>query len=362
MTGMHPDIDVSSLRSYLAEELETGIEDITVLHDGINLTVAVETSSDDSYILRRPNSIRHSSVFNSIQQEYQVMDRLTTTAIPVPEPILSCDDPSLVGDRFLVMTRLAGEPVRLGGDLPERFQRPRARQRIGHALIDTLGDLHSIDGERFVDVCDETVLHEQITADVERFETALLGLDRDFPRLCTVAEWLESNVPADTNRVLCHGDFRPSNVLFTGQHEPKVNGVLDWETAFLGDPLTELGYLFLRWRDQDDQPPPVDELEKRYPDHDQLTELRRVNEHGLSPFSSKPGSPSRRELQSRYEQRTGLTVRHNRFYVAYSAFALATVWADIHRDTLDAGEPSDRAPWIEYMGLVARNAVDNWSG
>lgn len=96
----------------------------------------------------------------------------------------------------------------------------------------------------------------------------------------------------------------------------------------------------------------------RHDDEDVLGDLAETNERGLAPFTSEPGSPSRRELVARYEDRTGITFEHERFHRALAAFALATVWADLHRYSVEAGEPSALEPRIEYVSAIATSIVE----
>ncbi|MCG2621229.1 phosphotransferase family protein [Arthrobacter sp. I2-34] len=71
-------------------------------------------------------------------------------------------------------------------------------------------------------------------AELDRQETA------PEPQLRMAATWLGDNLPDPPERlVLVHGDFRPANVLV---HEGRIEALLDWELARLGDPLDDLGW------------------------------------------------------------------------------------------------------------------------
>jgi len=297
-------------------------------------------------------------LFNDLRREYGVLQRLRETPIPAPTPVLFCEDESVVGDRFFVVTYLDGATVPLGSDLPERFQNPRSRERVAELLIWTLADVHTLDLEPFEDVCERQTPLDQVAHATARLDEATRVTGRDFSRLRSVGEWLRENEPSDTETTLVHGDYRPGNVLFAGTDRPEITGVLDWETAMLGDPLTELGYLLLRWRDEGDPTPSLDEIEARYANDDAIRELRVTNESGLAPFTAKPGSPSRRALVAHYEERTGITFEDERFYRAHAAFVLATVWADLHRYRVEVGQESDFAPLVDYMSLLAGSIVN----
>lgn len=359
MTGPKTNVDAAELESYFAKELGVHVIGTELLNDGLNQVVAVSTdAAENAYVLRRPRKLRHTGYMNDLKQEYEVLGRLRETPIAAPEPVAFCADESVLGDCFFVTAYVEGTTVPLGSDLPERFRNPNSRRTLADCLIGTLAEIHSLNVEPFEGVCERRPPREQVTRCTDRLEAATDLMCYDPLAFRPVADWLQRNVPPDPETTLIHGDFRPGNVLFAGQDVPEITGVLDWETACLGDPLVELGYLLLRWHDDGDPTPSLDRLESRYPDADAVEELREQNERGLVPFTARPGSPSRRELVARYETETGRSFENERFYRAYAAFALATVWADLHRNRREAGEESNWEPYVEYMLLLAERIVD----
>ena len=60
------------------------------------------------------------------------------------------------------------------------------------------------------------------------------------PELAFVLGWLRANAPSNAVTTLVHGDFKPGNVLVA---DGRVTAVLDWETAHLGDPHEDLGWV-----------------------------------------------------------------------------------------------------------------------
>lgn len=358
MIGSDENFDATELESYLSAELDVDVTATERLHEALNVSVAISTAqAENAYVLRKPDKLRDTGAFNDLRQEFNVLQLLEETAVAAPEPVLLCEDDSIVGAPFLLMTYLEGEPIRLGSNPPERFRNPDARRTVSDHLIETLAEIHSADAEPFADVCDRRTPHEQLAHGIDRLEAAASETELEARALWDVADWLERNVPSNSRTTLVHGDYRPSNVLFAGDDRPELSGVLDWETAFLGDPLTELGYLLLRWRDDGDPTPSLEEIEAQDSDEDVKRDLRRINERGLAPFTNEPGSPSRRELVARYEDRTGIAVENERFYLALAAFLLATVWADVHRHQIEAGAESTKEPYIEYMALLADGIV-----
>lgn len=353
------DLATADLESYLSAELNVEVTDTEVLHDGLNLSLGISTGEDDrAYVLRRPNKLRHTDPFNDMQQEHRILQRLEGADVPTPAPVLFCDDESVFRDPFFVFEHLEGLAVPGGTHLPARFRDSESRDRVADLLVGTLADVHSVDGERFADVCERKTPRDQLELAVDRLDAATEVTGRDVPTLRSVADWLRENVPPESPSSLIHGDFKPGNLLFAGTDRPEVSGVLDWETAALGDPLTDLGYLLLLWRDEDDPTPAIDGIEARYSDEDAIRQVKDLAENGYHPFATEPGSPSRRELVSRYAGETGRFLAHERFYRAHSALMLASVWEDLHRHYVEAGLESGFEPLADYMALVAEWIVD----
>ena len=60
------------------------------------------------------------------------------------------------------------------------------------------------------------------------------------PELDYIHDWLSERAPESEAIVLVHGDFKPGNALVEAG---RITAKLDWETAHLGDPLKDLGWI-----------------------------------------------------------------------------------------------------------------------
>lgn len=323
----------------------------------ISRWVSTQSVKKNAYVLRRPNKFRNSDGFLDIHQEYRVLEQLQHTPVPAPEPVALDDGDSVLEGPFLITTYIEGEAVALGSLLPDRFQHPAARQRFGEIVVEKLAELHTLDTEPFSDVCERNSLRDQIEEVVDRMEAAIKVTGHDPPAVWEVAEWLRDNVPADSKTVVCHGDFRPGNILFVGENEPHVGGVIDWETMWLGDPRTELGYLLLRWRDEGDPTPPIKKIAARHPKTKITEGLGGDNAPNIAPYTARPGSPTRQELVERYQAKTGIAFEHDRFYRTLAAFDLAAIWEDIYRGQLSSDSVGRWEPNIEYLLLIAESIM-----
>ncbi len=353
MTDCEPDFDAAALESYLTDRLGGEVVDTAVLDDALNLMVAVRTAGEDRpYVLRRPKELRETDLFTDLDREYAVLDRLVDTAVPAPEPVLYCEDASILGKPFFLTTYLAGESIPMEDPLTDRFPTGRARRAVATGLVDTLAEVHALDPERFADVCDHQTSRDQVDRAVARLDGATAVTGRAVPELRDLADWLRANAPDDPLGTLVHGDYKPGNVLFEGGDPLTVSGVLDWETAMLGDPRTELGYFLLYWRDEGDPTPDLGPLAARHGDAPGMAGVRAIDEAGFYPFTTLPGSPTRRELIERYERRSGIACDDDRFYRAHAALMLATVWEDLHRRQVEADARSDYPPLSDYVARL----------
>jgi len=69
MTGADTDIDTAELEAFLAAELDAAVIGTEVLHDGLNLSIAISTGEGrHAYVLRRPNELRRTVLFTDVKR------------------------------------------------------------------------------------------------------------------------------------------------------------------------------------------------------------------------------------------------------------------------------------------------------
>lgn len=234
------------LQAYLTEQLDEQIVDTALLEAGLNRIFRVATADNPrAYILRQPDEGRDGAGFVDVHTEHAVLSRLEPTDVPAPTPVHYCDDASVLGTPFSIMEYAPGEPIGWDESLPVGYRTRSARDRVGQLLIDRLATLHSTNPERFDTVCDGVSLREQVDRTIGQLEAATSATTHDPVMLWRVADWLQETVPEQAEPTLVHGDYKPDNVLFRWVERPTVAAILDWETATLLDPRTELGYFCL---------------------------------------------------------------------------------------------------------------------
>lgn len=107
-----------------------------------NLTYAV-TDGSARWVVRRPPLGHVLATAHDMRREYRVIAALHGTAVPVPEPVLLCEDESVLGAPFYVMEHVDGVPYRTAEQLSALG--PDRTRRAVLGLVDTLVDLHAVD-------------------------------------------------------------------------------------------------------------------------------------------------------------------------------------------------------------------------
>jgi len=179
-------------------------------------------------------------------QEFAVLKAVCRAGVLVPEPLLLCEDPAIIGRRFYLMRRLPG--IAAGHRLVRDplFDDP-AR---GDALVERLGEelarIHRLEpplaGLEFLPVPEGGVAAHRITV----YRGYLDALVTPQPLLEWALCWLEDHQPDTKALVLCHTDYRTGNYLVD---QGRLSGILDWEFASYSDPDEDLGWFCARcWR------------------------------------------------------------------------------------------------------------------
>jgi aminoglycoside phosphotransferase (APT) family kinase protein len=171
--------------------------------------------------------------------ETAVLRALVGTGVPAPTLRWADLDGARLGRPALIMDLAPGtcDGFVLNGPAPLEERVALADHIYGHlACIHLLGWRSLGLG----DVLDDPGAEAALRA-VDHWEAELRRVQlAPEPELAMVLAWLRANAPANERTTVVHGDFKPGNLLLDGQH---VTAVLDWETAHLGDPHEDLGWV-----------------------------------------------------------------------------------------------------------------------
>jgi aminoglycoside phosphotransferase (APT) family kinase protein len=304
-----PGLDLDQLRAYLDRVrpgLVTGPLTGRLIEGGrSNLTYEVGDGAS-KWVVRRPPLGHVLATAHDMKREHRVIAALHETDVPVPEPILLCEDEDVLGAPFYVMEFVDGTPYRTAEQLaPLGPERTRATV-LG--LVDTLVDLHAVDPAA-VGLGDfgrpEGFLERQLRRWGKQLDASR---NRDLPGIDELQAALGRELPDSPAPTIVHGDYRLDNVLVRQDADgvDRIKAILDWEMSTLGDPLTDLGLLVMYSTDLGLPKSPV------------------------STTATAAGHPAPAELIERYAARSGRDVSAVSWYTAFAWFKLAVILEGIH--------------------------------
>ncbi|MEV6084334.1 phosphotransferase family protein [Streptomyces parvulus] len=301
-----PGLDLDRLRVLLDRErpgLVTGALSGRLIEGGrSNLTYAV-TDGTARWVVRRPPLGHVLATAHDMRREHRVISALHPTAVPVPRPLLLCEDEEVLGAPFYVMEFVEGTPYRTAEQLaPLGPERTRAAVLN---LVDTLVELHAVDPAA-AGLGDfgrpEGFLDRQLRRWAKQLDASR---NRDLPGIDELHATLGRELPRSPAPTVVHGDYRLDNVLIGGEDDT-INAILDWEMSTLGDPLTDLGLLVM------------------------YSSPLGMPDSPVSTTAQAPGHPAPAELIERYAARSGRDVSAVAWYTAFAWFKLAVILEGIH--------------------------------
>ena len=145
------------------------------------------------------------------------------------------------GIKGYVMAHVAGETV--GGRILKSESLANARSGLAYECGKTLAAIHRLP------LSNLPSLESRSPAETVSFlRSQFEETEQDRPVFELALKWLDENTPHDADRALVHGDFRNGNLIVDAEG---LRAVLDWETAHLGCPAEDLGWLCVTsWRFQ----------------------------------------------------------------------------------------------------------------
>lgn len=298
-----------------------------------NPTFLLETP-DGTYVLRKkpPGDLLPSA--HAVDREFRVISGLQESDVPVPVPHLLCEDASVIGQMFYVMSDVPGRIIttrEMPGCAPDE------RRRIYEDMVRVLARLHTVDitAAGLEDFGRPAgYVARQVARWSRQYEASKV---EDCPAMDRLIAWLPENAPDDDRASLVHGDYRLGNMVVDPE-KPEIAAVLDWELSTIGHPDADLGYFCMVYR---------------LP--------REATSHGLLDLDlGELGIPAEENVLERYCRHAGLShLPDHDYYVIFSMFRLAAILAGVLRRGLDGNASDPQA--IERgrtYSLIAERAWD----
>ena len=328
MSDLPPLVDADALQAYLAGRLtgSTAPPQVERIRGGHSNETFFITRGAEEWVLRRPPRGHLLPTAHDVGREYRVLSALIRTDVPVPRPVLMCEDTSVIGAPFYLMERLHGDVIRTS--LPQPFDHDvTSRRSLAIELVDRLAQLHAVDWQA-IGLGDLAKPTGYLERQLRRWTGQLDGArTRPLPDLDAVTQWLQSHIPDSGPATIVHGDYRMDNVMYAHGAPARIIGIFDWEMATLGDPLADLGYLLSFWHEPEDPNPGFQDA--------------------AWAITTLPGFPRRAELVALYSERTGRRMDHVAFYVALAIWKLAILLEGSYSRHL-AGATDD--PFFALLG------------
>jgi aminoglycoside phosphotransferase (APT) family kinase protein len=254
-----------------------------------------------------------------IDLQFTLLTALADSSVPVPRTYWLEQDAAVLGAPFFAMERLDGAvptdnpPYTLGGFLHDAP--PDAQRTAWFDGIDALTDIAAFDWRaaglgRLDRVQYGSTPGRQLMAwQREYYEWAAR---RPVPCVDHAWRWLEANQPDDDHlATLCWGDARRGNLLFDDRC--RVQAVLDWEMARIGNPEFDLAWYL--WFDR------------------HFSEGIGVPRLG--------GFPSAAESIARWEDRMGRPAQHLEWYTVFTMVFFAGIMMRVIQSNIAHGASVD---------------------
>jgi aminoglycoside phosphotransferase (APT) family kinase protein len=281
-----------------------------------NLTYRVTDAAGQAYVLRRPPLGALLASAHDMGREHRIIDAVRQTSVPVAPALGYCEDPAVNGAPFYVMGFVEGTVVRSEAEAEAALSLDQ-RAACSESLVSTLVALHAVDPD---DIGLGTLGRKDgyIERQLKRWHAQWeLSKTREIPSLDATHRRLSERVPAQQGTAIVHGDYRLDNCMTAA--DGTVAAVLDWEICTLGDPLADLGLLYVYWgMDGDNTALPT------------------------AP-TTVPGFWGRDRVIEYYGDRSGRDLSAIDFYVAFGYWKLACIVEGVYARYLH-GAMGDRDP------------------
>lgn len=340
MTTENIGLDLDSVERWFTEHIPGVVPPLRaelIAGGRSNLTYRVTDDAGTAWVLRRPPLGDVLATAHDMSREWRVLNALTQR-VPIPRPVLFCEDSNITGAPFHVTEFVVGVVLRDADDA--RTMSGDFRRSSSRSFAAGLAALHRVDPDA-VGLGDlgkrSGYLERQLARWSKQYESAHVTR---VPELEKVHELLVQHLPPEGGRVsIVHADYRLDNAIFS--HAGELLAVVDWELCTLGDPLADLASLLIYWA----APGEPSGMAFDWP-------------------SSAGGFLERSEMISLYAEASGMDVSNIDYYLAFAHWRSACIGVGalarlVQRDG-DAAEIANMEAGTQYQIGRATEAAERF--
>lgn len=269
-----------------------------------NLTYLIKIR-DWEAVMRRPPFGQIPPKAHDMKREYDLLTKINKVYDLAPRPYVYGENESIMNRHFFVMEKKSG--VLIDDSLPAKFNNSvKYGPIISKKFIESLVDLQSIDckANNLMGLGrPDGYLERQVYGWIKRFSASKTD---NVGSIKELESWLKDNIPETKETTIVHNDFKLNNLTFNEKDIGVVEGVLDWELATIGDPLTDLGSSVAYW------------IQSTDPDL------------GVNAVTNQRGFPNRREFVQLYAEMSGRDVSDIKYYVTFGFYKIASILQQIY--------------------------------
>ncbi|HTO00254.1 MAG TPA: phosphotransferase family protein, partial [Microthrixaceae bacterium] len=262
MSEVAEGVDHDAISGWFAQnvsdvQLPLQVELIAGGHSNLTYSLTEQPAADGAegrrWVLRRPPLGQVLATAHDVVREHRIISALANSKVPVPRTVGVSADDSVNGAPFYVMDFVDGQIIRSANDAKNLDV--EVRRRAGESLVNVLAAIHSVDVDE-VGLGDLARREDYVARQLKRWygqfehsETQVEG-GLGLPSVHEIHDLLLSQIPTQHGSTIVHGDYRLDNAMIGA--DGQVAAVLDWEICTLGDPLADVGLLWVYWTDPGD--------------------------------------------------------------------------------------------------------------
>jgi aminoglycoside phosphotransferase (APT) family kinase protein len=304
------ELSLPSLADWLRERIAGAERGITLEQfpsGHSNLTYLLQIDGLE-YVLRRGPLGPVAPKAHDMGREFRVLQMVHPHFREAPNVFHLCEDTAVLGSVFFLMERRHGLILR--DEIPPQLAKmPNYAERASKGFVDCLIRLHAIDISRTGLIAlgkPEGFLERQVQGWADRWKRATTD---DMPKMDCVIRWLIDHRPSSPAPTLVHNDYKLDNVMLSENSAERIEAVLDWEMATVGDPLADLGLTLCYWA---------------------WVEAPQLRARGVPSLTSQPGWYTRDQFVQRYAEGTGRDLSQIGYYEVLGIFKLAVILQQIY--------------------------------